>query len=265
MTGKMIAMAATDCEYFEIIIMPLFIPICPVVFVFSTIIIFLIIGPVGLLAIATMLIYLFLLSQVGEQTRKYRMKIASQTDLKTKTLNSLIEAVRIIKMYAWELDFKTIIEKFRANEIVNEKKVSYFFATYSSIFVAGHGLVLFITFAVYISLGNELTPSIAFSTMSIVYTTQMAAVGFASFGFQIMNMLFASSKRITDVLLVDTHDDDYAIRGKSDNPLELRKLSAYWSKGGDGAPQVTNMSRTRTSTDMTFDTLVDIDMTIRSK
>ena len=66
MTGKMISIAATDCEFFEMIIMPLFIPICPMVFIMASVLIYLIIGPVGLVAIGIMLIYLVLLYKIGD-------------------------------------------------------------------------------------------------------------------------------------------------------------------------------------------------------
>ena len=73
-------------------------------------------------------------------------------------------------MYTWEMRFRDLIKSFRDKEISNERKLSMLIAIFLTIFITGHGIVAFMTLGTYVWLGNELTASTAFATISILYS-----------------------------------------------------------------------------------------------
>ena len=98
-----------------------------------------------------------------------------------------------------------------------------------SIFVTGHGIVLFFTLGTYVWAGNELTASVAFSTISVIYTIQIVAVGLASLGYDILSMIRAGSARITDVLCCEQFDEEYLDKPTDNTALEIVHLNACWN------------------------------------
>ena len=107
------AIASTDAEFYDAIVLTCFIFVSPVLFIVGGIILYLYIGPSGLIAIVIMIIYLLILQYSTIYMKRIRIDIGSNTDQKLKTLNSLIEAIRVVKMYAWEMRFRDLIKEFR--------------------------------------------------------------------------------------------------------------------------------------------------------
>ena len=61
MTGKLIAIAATDAEFYDMAPLTCFIFVCPLVFILGGILLYLYIGPASLIALGIMIIYLCVL------------------------------------------------------------------------------------------------------------------------------------------------------------------------------------------------------------
>jgi ABC-type multidrug transport system fused ATPase/permease subunit len=81
-------------------------------------------------------------------------------------------------------------------------------------------------------------------------------------------MLSASCARITKSLMSESVDPNFAKQDKSDNILQIVGLHACWSNGSaeetvkDPSPKPKGLMRQRTSMDMTFDTIVDININL---
>jgi len=50
---------------------------------------------------------------MGKLSAVFRAEIASKTDERSRVMNEIIAAMRLIKMYAWEKPFSSLIERLR--------------------------------------------------------------------------------------------------------------------------------------------------------
>lgn len=57
--------------------------------------------------------YINILVLVGKLSAVFRMQIAEQTDERSRIMNEIIMAMRLIKCYAWEKPFAQVINKLR--------------------------------------------------------------------------------------------------------------------------------------------------------
>jgi ABC-type transport system involved in cytochrome bd biosynthesis fused ATPase/permease subunit len=176
-------------------------------------------------------------------------------------------------MYAWEIFFQKQIHEARMGEIKHEKKMSLSGSVFFTIFITGHGVILFFTFAVFVWAGNEMEAETAFAVIAVVYTMNMAGVGFFAFSVNLGTILSAGAKRISNALTHPFADKDYAKTDGNAYVLKLEDFSASWTqeseteqKAAESDPKISdNLRRSRTSVDMTYDTLVNISMTLNPK
>lgn len=82
-------------------------------------------------------------------------------------MNEIIMAMRVIKIYAWELPFAATIHNVRRKEVKALRKRAYLRSFYFSMFVASSKLVPYMTFFVYVLLGNQLTADKVFFALPI--------------------------------------------------------------------------------------------------
>ena len=74
------AIASTDAEFYDAIVLTCFIFVSPVLFIVGGIILYLYIGPSGLIAIVIMIIYLLILQYSTIYMKRIRIDIGSNTD-----------------------------------------------------------------------------------------------------------------------------------------------------------------------------------------
>lgn len=58
------------------------------------------------------LYYMFLV-WMGKMAGTYRLRTAKRTDKRVKVMNEIIQAIQVIKMYAWETSFANLVDKIR--------------------------------------------------------------------------------------------------------------------------------------------------------
>lgn len=125
-------------------------------------------------------IFRFILSGwMGKVFSKLRLETAKRTDERIRTMNEIISAMRVIKMYTWEKPFAKLISKCRRylmktlrrcytfsdfhfffifrKEINVIKRTNHFRALNMSLFFTSSKLIIFLTFLVFIFTGNHLT------------------------------------------------------------------------------------------------------------
>lgn len=121
--------------------------------------------------------YFLQIGWMGKIFSKLRLETAKRTDERIRTMNEVISAMRIIKMYTWEKSFAKLIShcrlylsvyQFSANEIrlnyfifrneINTiRRTNYFRALNISLFITSSKFMVFLTFLVLILTGNHLT------------------------------------------------------------------------------------------------------------
>lgn len=102
-------------------------------------------------------------------SRMEKLQVAQMAikDERVKSMNEVLTGIKVLKLYAWEPSFEKLIANTRSKEMKILKKIaifnagSYFSWTVTPFFVS---VVSYVTFVL---LGNELTPNIAFVSMTL--------------------------------------------------------------------------------------------------
>lgn len=50
---------------------------------------------------------------IGKRVARLRLQAAKRTDVRVKIMNEILLGIQVIKMYAWEKSFASIIDKIR--------------------------------------------------------------------------------------------------------------------------------------------------------
>ncbi|XP_022093427.1 multidrug resistance-associated protein 4-like [Acanthaster planci] len=140
---------------------------------------------------------------MGKLFSRLRSKTALLSDARLRIMNEVISGMRVIKIYAWEQSFGKIVAESRGKEIRKILQSSYLRALIFALLFEGTLLTTFVTFVVYASLGNPVTPSKVFPVISLFYSARICLSLF--FPFAVMNGAegLVSIRRIQKFLLME--------------------------------------------------------------
>uniref|UniRef100_A0A665WHX0 ATP-binding cassette, sub-family C (CFTR/MRP), member 4 n=1 Tax=Echeneis naucrates TaxID=173247 RepID=A0A665WHX0_ECHNA len=179
-----------------------------------------------------------------EMLLNYRSKMAVLTDSRIRTMNEVVSGIRIIKMYAWEKPFAALVSDVRRKEISKIMKSSYLRGLNMASFFCASKIIVFITFTLYVLLGNTISASRVFVTVSLYSAVRLTVTLFFPNAIEKLFESRVSIRRIQEFLLLEemtkigstlTRDD------KSDISVEIQDLLCYWDKSLD-APTLQNVS-----------------------
>lgn len=133
--GQMVNLMSNDVNRFDYSVIFLhYLWVGPVQTLISMIILLYVIGPSCLVGLAFLILFVPLQSKhmksihyriygalwiffnsgwIGKVFSKFRLQTAVRTDERIRTMNEIISAMRVIKMYTWEKPFANIIEHCR--------------------------------------------------------------------------------------------------------------------------------------------------------
>uniref|UniRef100_A0A1A9X2R7 Multidrug resistance-associated protein lethal(2)03659 n=1 Tax=Glossina brevipalpis TaxID=37001 RepID=A0A1A9X2R7_9MUSC len=106
---------------------------------------------------------------------KLRMKIAERTDARVGIMNELVQGIQVIKMYAWEKPFQTVVKEARRREIKQIRYASYLRGFYLSTMVFTERSTLYITIAAAVLMGNTISADIVFAMAGYYNILQLVA------------------------------------------------------------------------------------------
>ena len=112
---------------------------------------------------------------VASMQSKYRERVVNITDKRVTSMKEVIDAMRLIKMYAWEESFLSRILDIRSQEIKELFKPSMLMSITLTVspsisILAGFGTTMVMTL-----LGVELSATQAFTVMSIYSSLQVSS------------------------------------------------------------------------------------------
>lgn len=86
-------------------------------------------------------------------------------DERVKSMNEVLNGMKVLKLYAWEPSFEKLIMEIRGKEMFLLKKAAIFAAGTYFIWTLAPFLVTLSSFISFVLLGNKLTPTIAFVSL----------------------------------------------------------------------------------------------------
>uniref|UniRef100_A0A667ZHL7 Cystic fibrosis transmembrane conductance regulator n=1 Tax=Myripristis murdjan TaxID=586833 RepID=A0A667ZHL7_9TELE len=191
---------------------------------------------IGPSCMAGMVVLIFLMpmqTMFGRLFSKFRTKTAVLTDSRIRTMNEVVSGMRIIKMYAWEKPFAALVSEVRRKEISKIMKSSYLRGLNMAFFFTASKIILFITFTFYVLLGNTISASSVFVTVSLYTAVRLTVTLFFPAAIEKLFECRVSVRRIKEFLLLDEITKNSALlprEEKGEASVEIQDLICYWDK-----------------------------------
>ncbi|KAL7825704.1 hypothetical protein SRHO_G00334420 [Serrasalmus rhombeus] len=204
------------------------------------------IGPSCLAGFAVLVFLMPLQTVFGRLFSKFRSKTAAFTDSRIRTMNEVVSGIRIIKMYAWEKPFAALVNDVRTKEISKIMSSSYLRGLNMASFFSASKIIVFVTFTVYVLVGNTISASRVFVAVSLYSAVRLRVTLFFPSAIEKVSEASVSIRRIKKFLLLDEmvkHSVPLPQEEKKEASLEIHDLICYWDKSLD-APTLQNVSFT---------------------
>ncbi|XP_061700381.1 multidrug resistance-associated protein 4 isoform X1 [Syngnathoides biaculeatus] len=202
---------------------------------------------IGPSCLAGMVVLMFLLpvqTMFGRLFSKFRSRTAILTDSRIRTMNEVVSGIRIIKMYAWEKPFAALVSDVRRKEIHQIMMSSYLRGLNMASFFCANKIIVFITFTLYVLLGNKISASRVFVTVSLYTAVRLTVTLFFPNAIEKLYETRVSVQRIQEFLLLDEMtktSTPVTLTEKQDSAIEIQDLMCYWDKSLD-APSLQNVT-----------------------
>ncbi|XP_031416224.1 ATP-binding cassette sub-family C member 4-like isoform X2 [Clupea harengus] len=201
-------------------------------------------GPSCLAGMAVLVLLMPVQTLFGQLFSTFRGKTASHTDSRIRIMNEVVSGIRIIKMYAWEKPFAALVSEVRRKEISNIMSSSYLRGLNMAAFFVASKIILFITFTVFVLVGNEITASSVFVAMSLFGAVRLTVTLFFPSAIEKVAEARISVRRIKKFLLLEEigyQNLCLSVTDQSQCMVEIQDLICYWDKTLD-APTLQNLS-----------------------
>ncbi|XP_060921677.1 multidrug resistance-associated protein 1 isoform X1 [Labrus mixtus] len=107
-------------------------------------------GPSVLAGVAVMVLMVPVNAVIAMKTKTYQVAQMKSKDNRIKLMNEMLNGIKVLKLYAWELAFKDKVSEIRESELKVLKKAAYLGAMSTFTWVCAPFLVALSTFTVYV-------------------------------------------------------------------------------------------------------------------
>ncbi|XP_078519309.1 multidrug resistance-associated protein 1-like isoform X1 [Lissotriton helveticus] len=112
-------------------------------------------GPSVLAGVAVMVLLVPVNAVLAMKTKKYQVSQMKNKDDRIKLMNEILNGIKVLKLYAWEIAFKEKVLGIRQEELKVLKKSAYLSAVGTFTWVCAPFLVALSTFAVYVLIDEK--------------------------------------------------------------------------------------------------------------
>ncbi|KAL6475247.1 hypothetical protein MHYP_G00162870 [Metynnis hypsauchen] len=112
-------------------------------------------GPSVLAGVAVMILLIPFNAVIAMKTRTYQVEQMQYKDARIKLMNEILNGMKVLKLYAWEVSFKEKVLQIRQKELNVLRKTSYLSALSTMAWTSAPFLVALTTFAVYVTVDKE--------------------------------------------------------------------------------------------------------------
>uniref|UniRef100_A0A9J8C2A5 ATP-binding cassette, sub-family C (CFTR/MRP), member 3 n=1 Tax=Cyprinus carpio carpio TaxID=630221 RepID=A0A9J8C2A5_CYPCA len=126
-------------------------------------------GPSVLAGVAVMVLLIPFNAFIAMKTRTYQVEQMKHKDDRIKLMNEILNGIKVLKLYAWEVSFKEKILQIRQKELTVLRKTAYLSALSTMAWTSAPFMVALTTFAVYVTVdeSNVLDAEKAFVSLSL--------------------------------------------------------------------------------------------------
>ncbi|XP_014028862.1 ATP-binding cassette sub-family C member 4 [Salmo salar] len=247
-TGQIVNLLSNDVNKFdEVTIFLHFLWVGPLQAAAVMVLLWYEIGPSCLAGMAVLVFLMPIQTLFGRLFSSFRGTTAALTDNRIRTMNEVVSGIRIIKMYAWEKPFAALVDEVRRKEISKIMKSSYLRGLNMASFFVASKIIVFITFTVYVLMGNRISASRVFVAVSLYGAVRLTVTLFFPNAIEKVSEALISIRRIKNFLVLEevgsAQDLGLPVAEKKDCMVEIKDLICYWDKALD-SPTLQNLSFT---------------------
>ncbi|XP_056392341.1 multidrug resistance-associated protein 1 isoform X2 [Hyla sarda] len=191
-------------------------------------------GPSVLAGVAVMILLVPVNAVIAMKTKKYQVVQMKCKDNRIKLMNEILNGIKVLKLYAWELAFKEKVLGIRQEELKVLKKSAYLSAVGTFTWVCAPFLVALSTFSVYVLVGKNdvLDAEKAFVSLAL-FNILRFPLNMLPMVISSMVQASVSLKRLRVFLSHEELEPESIIREphrSSDGCINMRGATFSWSK-----------------------------------
>ncbi|XP_022598440.1 multidrug resistance-associated protein 9 [Seriola dumerili] len=228
--GEMINVLTNDGHrLFEAVLFGSFLLSAPVLFVVCIIYACYILGYTALTGVFTYIIFIPIQVLLVKLINTFRWKAIVITDSRVRTMNEILNSIKLIKMYAWEDSFEKKIAVLRKNERKQLQRVNYVQNINTSITSIIPTLATILTFMVHTLLRLSLNPSDAFTTIA-VFNSMRFCLALLPLSVKAMAEAAVAIKRLRRILMIQNPEPYLMQRKDSDSAVVMKNATLAWTR-----------------------------------
>nr|QUF59448.1 ATP-binding cassette transporter Abcc1-4 [Brachionus angularis] len=187
----------------------------------------------GIASIAGVLVMVIIIpvnSFLMNKSKKTQIKKLKHQDSRIKIINELLNGIKIIKLYAWEICFKKIVNSFRNEELKMIKNISYLNVVSTLAWTIVPFLVSSVSFGIFLLMNDtkSFTPEAAFVSLSL-FNAIKHPMSMLPNTISVLIQANVSLKRITEFLLKEEINQHSITSYPSDEvPVSLENCDFGW-------------------------------------
>lgn len=232
--GEIVNLMAIDVERFQMItpqIQQFW--SCPYQITFALVYLFITLGYSALPGVVIMVIFVPMNIISSMIVRKWQIEQMKLKDERTKMVNEVLNGIKVVKLYAWEVPMEAYIDEIRTKELALIKKSAMVRNILDSFNTASPFLVALFSFGTFV-LSNPshlLTPQIAFVSLALFNQLRSPMTMIALLINQAVQAV-VSNKRLKEFLVAEELDEKCVDRSvnieRSHNAVRVENLTASW-------------------------------------
>jgi len=240
--GKIVNIVANDINSFDKFFNLFALCLMPIVFGGGIAIMCVFYGAACLTGFAFILLTFPIQFKLAKSSSPIRKEKNIVTDQRVKLTDEILDTIRLLKMYTWEMAFKGRIEEIREKEIRLLQRLAYReggqrVLAFSAI--SGSSFIIFLT---YTLTGGTLTVALVFSTIFIMQVVAMYGVFIPAMGIAFLIEAKLTFRRIEQILnLPEIKTQKHKRPANSENAIEFRNFSGYWDLPQDPTKKKTSV------------------------
>ncbi|XP_043864283.1 ATP-binding cassette sub-family C member 4 isoform X2 [Drosophila mojavensis] len=170
---------------------------------------------------------------LSKLTATLRKRIARRTDVRVAIMNELMQGIQVIKMYAWENSFETVVSNARRSEVKQLRYANYLYGFQRTTRFFIQRTTLFLTLAAAVLMGQSITADFVFSVVIYYNTLQLVAAVYFPLAINLRAEAVVSIARVQTFLLQEEREKSLEGPRKGDtatDSLALNNINASWDK-----------------------------------
>ncbi|XP_069503215.1 multidrug resistance-associated protein 1 isoform X1 [Ambystoma mexicanum] len=203
-------------------------------------------GPSVLAGVAVMILLVPVNAVLAVKTKKYQVAQMKNKDNRIKLMNEILNGMKVLKLYAWEIAFKEKVIGIRQQELKVLKKSAYLSAVGTFTWVCAPFLVALSTFAVYVLIDekNVLDAEKAFVSLAL-FNILRFPLNMLPMVISSMVQASVSLKRLRVFLSHEELETDSIVRGPvkgSDGSITVKDATFSWSRSDPASLKEINVT-----------------------